>query len=157
MIQLFFFSFLFLVLLNGCQFNNEKEDLFEFKDSFVGDNSSIGSIINQLPSGEYVKGFKLETNDEPYGIIINYEGIEAEEIEKTYKETAIYNASFIFALVQNAEWVTFRFDHKEYKLKKEELQNWYGEELRNFTSEDELRKLTQEYLKDENKVNEFFK
>ena len=56
-------------------------------------------------------------------MILNYEGIEAEEIEKKDKETAIYNATFIFALVRNAEWVTFNFNNREYKVTKEELQD----------------------------------
>jgi len=60
-------------------------------------------------------------------------------------------------LVQNAEWVTFHFDNREYKVTKEELQDWYGKELSDFTSEDELRKITQKSLEDESKVNEFFK
>ena len=59
-------------------------------------------------------------------------------------------------MVQNAEWVTFNFDNREYKVTKEELQDWYGKELSDFTSEDELRKLTQEYIEDESKVNRVF-
>jgi hypothetical protein len=42
------------------------------------------------------------------------------------------------------------------KVTKEELQKWYGKELNHFTREDELRKLAQEYLEGESKVNEFF-
>ncbi|MER2057445.1 MAG: DUF4825 domain-containing protein [Niallia sp.] len=156
-IRIFFFSLLVLLFLNGCNSNDVNDDLFEFKDSFVGDNSGIGNIVNQLPSSEYFKGFELQTKEEPYGMILNYEGIKGEEIEKKYKETAIYNATFIFALVQNAEWITFYFDNNEYKITKEDLQNWYGKKLSDFTSEDELRKVTQEYLQDESKVNELFK
>ena len=156
-IRFFSLSLLIVLFLNGCNSNDAKEDLFEFKGSFVGDNSAVGRIVNQLPSGEYFNGFELKTQEEPYGMILNYEGIEADEIEKKDKETAIYNATFIFALVQNAEWITFRFDNREYKVTKEKLQNWYEKELSDYTSEDDLRKLTQEYLEDESKVSEFFK
>ncbi len=109
-----------------------------------------------MPSGEYFEGVELKTKEEPYGIILNYEGIEAEEIEKKYKETAIYNATFIFALVQNTEWITFKFDNQEYKVAKENLQDWYGKELSKFTSEVELREFTQEYIEDPNKVKQLF-
>ena len=156
-IRFYSLSLLILLFLNGCNSKDANEDLFEFKGSFVGDNNAIGSIVNQLPSGEYLNGFELKTKEEPYGMILNYEDIEAEEIEKKDKETALYNATFIFALVQNAEWVTFNFDNREYKVTKEELQDWYGKEWSDFTSEDELRKRTQEYLEDESKINEFFK
>jgi hypothetical protein len=155
-IKFFFFSLLILLFLNGCNSNNANEDLFQFKGSYVGDNNAVSHIVSLLPSGENLEGFELKTKEEPYGIIINYNGIEAEDIEKKYRETATYNATFIFALVQNAKWITFIFDDYEYKLTKEKLQGWYGKELSEFTSEEELRKLTQEYLEDEDKVNQFF-
>jgi hypothetical protein len=60
-------------------------------------------------------------------------------------------------LVQNAEWATFNFDNREYKVTKEELQDWYGKELSDITNEDELITLTKEYLEDEIKINEFLK
>jgi hypothetical protein len=56
---------LILLFLNGCNSNETNEDLFEFKGSFVGDNNAIGSIVNQLPSDEYLNGFELKTKEEP--------------------------------------------------------------------------------------------
>src|SRR4051794_19168157 len=135
MTKFFFFTMLILLFLNGCNSSNVNEGIFQFKGSYVGDSIAVVNIVNQLPSGEYFEGVELKTKEEPYGIILNYEGIEAEEIEKKYKETAIYNATFIFALVQNAEWITFKFDNQEYKVAKENLQDWYGKELSKFTSE----------------------
>jgi len=77
-IRFFSLSLLILLFLNGCNSNDANEDLFEFKGSFVGDNNAVGSIVNQLPSGEYLHGFELKTKEEPYGIILNYEDIEAD-------------------------------------------------------------------------------
>ncbi|WP_117149154.1 MULTISPECIES: DUF4825 domain-containing protein [Paraliobacillus] len=152
-LRFFFLSLLILLFLNGCNSNNANEDIFEFKGSYIGDNSAVGNIVKQLPNGEHFKDFELKTKEEPYGMILNYKGIEAEEIEKKYEETAIYNATFILALVQNAEWVTFNFEHQEHQLTKENLQDWYGKELSEYSSEDELKKLIQESLEDGNKVN----
>ena len=148
-----FFLLLVMVFLYGCNANNKNENIFQFKDSFVGDNSAVGNIANQLRSSENLEGFELKTKEEPYGIILNYDWVESEQ---NYKETAIFNATFLFALVQNADWVTFNFDNREYKITKGNLQEWYGKELSEFKNEDELRELTQEYLKDENKVNQLF-
>lgn len=153
----FFFSLLILLFLNGCNSSNGNEDIFQFKDSYVGDNNAVGSIVRQLPSGEYLNGFELKTKEEPYGIILNYTDIDVEEIEKSDKETAIYNATFIFTLVKNAKWVTFHFDDQEYKITKEDLESWYGKKLGEYTSEEDLTKLTQNYLEDESKMNQFFK
>lgn len=156
-IRFFSTSIVILLFLNGCNSTNTNVDIFELKGSYVGDNSAVGTIISQLPNGENLKDFELKTKEEPYGIILNYEEIEAEEIEKKYKETAIYNATFLFALVQNAEWIRFNFEHQDYQLTRENIQSWYGEELSAYSSEDKLRKLSGEYLADEDKVNDLLK
>ncbi len=145
------FSLVLLLFLNGCNADSENQDLFQYKDSFVGDNSAVGNIVKQLQRGEHLAGFELKTKEKPYGIILNYDWSESENINK---ETAIYNATFIFALVQNADWVTFNFDNQEYTITKKDLQEWYGKELSEFKTEDELRQLIEEFLKNTNKVNQ---
>ncbi|MFZ0445840.1 MAG: DUF4825 domain-containing protein, partial [Bacillus sp. (in: firmicutes)] len=106
MIKLLFFSLLVLLLLSGCNSNdrNINNDIFQFKESFVGDNSAVGNIVNQLPGAEQLNGFKLKTNEAPYGIILNYDWTESEQ---EYKETVTYNVIFLFTLVQNVDWITF--------------------------------------------------
>ncbi|MBK5480959.1 hypothetical protein JFV29_03270 [Peribacillus sp. TH16] len=47
--KFFFFSLLILLFLNGCNSNNVNEDIFQFKDSYVGDNGAVGNIVMQLP------------------------------------------------------------------------------------------------------------
>lgn len=144
MIKFLLFSLMVLLFLSGCNANNESQDIFQYKDSFVGDNSAVGNIVNQLQSGEHLVGFELKTKEKPYGIILNYDWPES---ENTHKETAIYNATFLFALVQNVDWITFNFDNQEYTITKEKLQESYGVELSEFKNEDELRKFTEEFLK----------
>lgn len=158
-------SLFFLVLLPlfivGCysrDVNNDK-DLFEFKDSYVGDNAAIGKITNSLPSpeGEVVNGIELKTTEEPYGIIINYTPTKPmENAEKKYEETALDNATFIFALVKNADWIQFNFVEQEYTVTRENLQSWYGRDLREFSSQDELSEFAHEYLRDKERVKNFF-
>ncbi|MFZ0443608.1 MAG: DUF4825 domain-containing protein [Bacillus sp. (in: firmicutes)] len=152
MIKFMFFTLLVLPLLSGCNSNNRNinNDIFQYKGSFVGDNSAIGNIANQLPEAEQLNDFELKTNEEPYGIILNYDWTESEQ---EYKETVIYNGTFLFTLVQNVDWIIFNSEIDEYTITKENLQAWYGKELSEVQKEDELRELIQEYLDDENKVN----
>ncbi len=146
-------SLLVIIIVSGCNTNNGKEDIFKFKDSFVGDNSAVGNIVSQLQGAENFKEFELKTKEKPYGIILNYDWSDSEQ---NYKRTAIYNATFLFALVQNADWITFNFDNREYKITKENLQNWYGENFSELKSEDELKTLAQRFLEDGDKVNQLF-
>lgn len=141
---------LFLSGCNSSDTNVDNDDIFQFKDSFVGDNSAVGNIANQLPGAEHLNGFELKTNEEPYGINLYYDWIESLQ---EYKETVIYNATFLFALVQNVDWITFYFENHEYTITKEKLQAWYGKELSEVQNEDELRSLIQEHIEDGNIFN----
>ena len=55
-------SFLLLAILivSGCNTKNGEEDIFKFKDSYVGDNSAIGNIVNQLQGAEHFKALNLK-------------------------------------------------------------------------------------------------
>lgn len=148
-----FSAFLLLAILvvSGCSTKNE-EDIFKFKDSSVGDNSAIGNIVNHLQKADHFKDFELKTKNEPYGMILNYDLLD----EGNYKKIAIHNATFIFALVQNVDWITFNFEDQEYKITRESLQDWYGENLSELESESETEELIQKYLKDDDKIKQLF-
>lgn len=158
--RLFFFSCLILLFLNGCNSNEVIEnDMFKFKNSYVGDSGAVGNITRELPNptGEQLTGLELKTTEEPYGIILNYNAVENnEEIETNYKELVLYNATFILSLVQNADWVKFNFVEQKYIVNREELQSFYGKDIREFNNEDELRMFIQENLEDETRVNQFY-
>lgn len=157
------FSFLILatLLLNGCNQTkvNDDEDIFTFKESYVGDAGAVGNITRRLPNpnGEQLSGLELKTTEEPYGIILNYTDVEkSEDIETNYRELVLYNATFILALVKNADWVTFNFVEQEFKVTREALQSFYGRDIKQFNNEEELSNFIQENLEDENKVIHFF-
>ena len=136
-----FSSFLLLVILiiSGCNTKNGEEDnIFKYKDSYVGDASAVGNSASRLQGAEHYKGFELKTAEKPYGIILNYDWSDSEQ---NYKKTAIYNATFLFALIKNADWIMFNFDDQEYKITKENLQNWYGKDLSELKNEDEQKNL----------------
>ncbi|ARD46981.1 DUF4825 domain-containing protein [Sporosarcina sp. P37] len=148
-------SFLLLAILfiSGCNTRSADEDVFIFKGSYVGDNSAVGNIVNHLRFAGHFKEFELKTKEEPYGIVLNYDEAETEQHNK---ETAIYNATFLFALIQNADWIICNFDGEEYKITKEDLQSWYGEDFSAFESEDELKTFIQKHLDDKDKLNQIF-
>lgn len=145
-------SLLLMLFLNGCNVKDANDDIFKYKNSYVGDHNAVIHITNQLLSSEHLKGHELKTKEEPYGIILNYEEYESEH---QYKEIVIYNATFLFALVQNVDWITFSFEYNEYKVTKQDLQDWYGKVLSEFNNEEELDHFVQKQLEDEKNVNYF--
>lgn len=152
------FSMLLMLILSGCSSNASlKEDIFQYKGSYVGDNSAVGNIVNSLPHNKELKQISLQTKKEPYGVTLDYKGINSTMVEKELKETAIFNSTFIFALIKNADWITFRFPDHEYTVTKENLQKWYGKKFDGITNEKDLKKFINDHLKNEREVNQLFK
>ncbi|AIY04558.1 hypothetical protein Plano_0593 [Planococcus sp. PAMC 21323] len=140
-----------LALLSGC--NSEADgpytDLFKYKDSYVGDNSAVVNTVIQLQGADYFRGVELQTKQEPYGIIVDYDWSEsAIDIE----ETVITNTSYLFTLIKNVDWVSLKFETvdglEEFQLTREELEGWYKVNLSEINSEEKLNELIQVQLED---------
>lgn len=157
MIKFLLLSLLVMIFISGCNSssNNPNGDLFQYKGSYVGDNSAVVNTVNHLQGAKHFNGLELKTKEEPYGIIIKYDWSEAESNDK---KAVIYNATYLFALIQNVDWITFNFEMvdgmEEYKIKRGNLQAWYGIDLSRIDNEDKLKELIQEFIQDEKKVNE---
>ena len=153
MLKLLSCSLLVISVASGCNTKTIEEDVFQYKNAYVGDNSAVINIVNHSMQSDKFRGLELKTKEAPYGIILNYDGSES---EKNDKKTVIYNATYLFALIQNAEWITFNFDHQEYKITRKALIEWYGEDFSKLQSEKELKTLIQNNWDDEYRVNQLF-
>lgn len=140
-------------LLNGCSNPKNNNGLFQYKGAYVGDASNIGRILNKLPVTGYSKDFELKTQQEPFGIVLNYEGSESPSEQK---EIIVYTATYLFTLVQNVDWIQYNFNGQKYKITKKELQNWYGKDLNTLNNEVQLNTMISSYLKDKNKLDILF-
>lgn len=131
------------------------KQLLEYKDFYIGDNSAVGNIINNLPANIYVSGFKLQTTTQPYEISVNYKTfnnvhIKFEEDESysliTLSDVMIKNAMIILSLSKNTEIVDFNIsDGTTITYKKSELIDSYKDSYG-----DNLEKITQDKLSLEN-------
>lgn len=85
--------------------------LFNLKDTYTGDNSGVGAIIQTLQYNDLqIKSFGLLTENQPYGITVNYEVENRakqpfnEDIEVAWNK----NAAIMFSLIPNADELYFR-------------------------------------------------
>ncbi len=150
--------------LIGCGINSERKskenvknsskvetyDLIKYKGAYVGDNSSVGSIIKNLPANEYSAGFTLQTTKEPYEIIVNYktnENLEEENYNKFWKDKKVEellekNAVVLLYLIPNAEIIKFNVENigeESYKYDRKNLEQKY-ENLKNlFKDNDSIK------------------
>lgn len=153
LIPYFILLSILLVSLTGCKSNNNSiNDIFQYKDSYIGDNSAVGNIINELPGSKAFKQSSLQTKEKPYGMVIQYG-----DVTGNIKEIYINNATYIFALVKNADWITIDFPNEKDTLTRQQIQQWYGKDLSKITNEKDLKRLIQTNVNDKNKVSELFK
>ena len=154
-IPIFYISMLLvLIVLSGCSQNaDSKADIFQYKNSYVGDNSAVGNIVNQLNHSNELKQISLHTKEQPYGITLEYNDITAKNADKEMKKTIIANATYLFALIQNVDWVTFKFSTNEFTVTKTEVQHWYNNNLDGLENEEDLKNLIKGYLNSEDSVN----
>ncbi|MBD7912800.1 MULTISPECIES: DUF4825 domain-containing protein [Clostridium] len=117
------------------------EDLDDYKDTCVGNNSAIGDILQKLPANIYNDGFSLKTEKEPYGIMVNYDAnhsLGREDYndfwsDKNPSEFLEKNAVVLLALIKNVEEIEFKVKNIEgevYKYNRKELEKKYGEDLK---------------------------
>ncbi|MBD8034078.1 DUF4825 domain-containing protein [Solibacillus merdavium] len=154
-IRIFYISMLLVLnVLSGCSQNaDSKADIFQYKNSYVGDNSAVGNIVNQLNHSNELKQISLHTKEQPYGITLEYNDITAKNADKEMKKTIIANATYLFALIQNVDWVTFKFSTNEFTVTKTEVQHWYNNNLDGLENEEDLKNLIKGYLNSEDSVN----
>lgn len=132
----------------------EEPDLFEYEGAAVGNNSAVLNTLNRLPGAEHFTGFELETKQLPYGVTASYDW---EKATLSDKETAAHNATYLFTLIDNVEWVQFDFDTgadvEQYQLTREQLQAWYEVDLTEIDEQEKLEELLEQYLDEDQKID----
>ncbi len=108
-------------------FNRDKsgiDNIINYKNKYIGNNSNIGNLISNLPLSEY--GYVFEIDSKNCGLIINYNTTDWYYNENQYINKAlIYNSISIFMLIDNVNYITFNFSGGTYKVEKDVIQNNY--------------------------------
>ncbi|MEA1853491.1 DUF4825 domain-containing protein [Cytobacillus sp. FSL W7-1323] len=128
----FFILLLPFFLLFGCQ-GAEEEELFRYKGAYIGDNSAVGNILNE--TADSIDYFELKTEQEPYGFEVFYH--EVNDGEALMKK----QATVLFSLVRNVEWISFHVNGSETKVTRDEVNNWYEKDIAGVGSQKELEQL----------------
>lgn len=120
------------------------DELFKYKNSYVGDNSAIGNIISNLPANTYIYEFSLKTDQKPYGVVIKYNSNREENIDNYDKfwrsqkpeQLLEKNAIILFSLVPNVDIIEFNvagLAEETYKYDRVELEGKYNRDLETLT------------------------
>lgn len=136
----------------GASPSHASTKIFQYKGSYIGDNSADMNVVMQLPQGKLFKSFSLETKKKPYGMTLNYS-----DVQSPIKPLVVHNATYMFTLIKNASWVKFVFPNEKYTLTRKQMQQWYGKDLRSITNQKALDKLIKANVKNKSKVDQLFK
>lgn len=127
---------IFLTLVIGCSRLSEEFDWSDYKGTYVGNNSAVGSILNELPAHEYLENFSLKTNQPPYEMTIRYKNFQQTEVEIDREEESVVsaktalkgNAILLFALIENVDCIHFNLQNQEEtSFNREELTEEFGD------------------------------
>lgn len=137
--------------VTGAISSHASTNIFQYKGSYIGNNSAVMNVAHQLPQSKSFKTLSLQTKKKPYGMTLNYG-----DVHGSIKHLVVNNATYMFALIKNAEWIRFVFPNGKYTLTRKQLQQWYGKDLGKITKKKEIKKLIQTNLNNNSKVKQLF-
>ena len=108
-------------------FNRDKsgiENIIQYKNQYVGNNSNDSHLIDNLPLAEY--GYVFEIDSKNLGLTIDYHITDWYVNESHYLEKSLlYNSVSIFALIDNVEQITFNFSGNAYTVSRKQIDEMY--------------------------------
>lgn len=146
-----------MMILGGCGTAATQPNLFDQKGTYLGDNSNVRNIVQQLPHGDQLKKMELVTKEKPYQLTLRYDGYTEGQVEQKSNRTAIYNATALFTLILNVDQVNMTIEDNSYHFTKQQLRDWYGKDFTAYENEKALKAFTKPYIEDERKVKEIIK
>ncbi len=100
------------------------ENIIQFKNKYIGNNSNISHLIDNLPLSEY--GYVFEIDSENLELTIDYHVTDWYINENHYLEKSLlYNSVSIFALIDNVEQITFNFSGNTYVVSRKQINELY--------------------------------
>ncbi|TCI23496.1 DUF4825 domain-containing protein [Exiguobacterium sp. SL-10] len=143
-----------LIVLAGCG-DTQQPRAFQYKGSYVGDNSAVAGIAQTLPMHDCYKSIELQTKKRPYGLTVRYDDPELERIEQ--ERLAIRNAATYFTLVQNTEIVRFAFPNRTYSFSRPEMEAWLDIDFSTIKWEKDLNEHLDEKISNKEQTEAYFK
>jgi len=123
------------LILTACQSPTNEANFFQtYRNSYVGDNSAVGNIIHNLDWNNQLENIELSTSQEPFGIQLNVK-------EMPPSKLLVENASYLFALVPNTEWLRFSNSEEKFQIVRSNLESWLGVKLTEISSQEDLQNL----------------
>lgn len=130
------------------------EKVLQFENLYMGNAGNNMNLVGHLPLSDVPRFFQQDPDE--FTFTVNYE-MSVKEIGMERVEKAIlYNATAIFALIENMEIVKFSFAEQSYTVTRERVNNWFGEDVVSFKNEKVFREKVQQPIIAREHLDEWF-
>lgn len=123
-------------------YNNIKK----YKNPYIGNNSNISNLLNNLPLNEFGYVFKIDSKN--LELTINYNTTDWYNNDMYIEKSLIYNSVSIFSLIDNVQTIQYNFSGSSYTVTRKTVKESYP----HFELVKENEKNFDQYL--ENKMND---
>lgn len=138
-------------------FNRDKsgiDNISKYQNKYIGNNSNIGNLINNLPLSEYGYVFEIDSNN--LGLTIDYHITDWYINDDLYmQKSLIYNSVSIFSLIENVEYIEFNFSGSSYKITRKAIEDNYPNYSEIVQNENINKEKFNQYLENKMNDNEF--
>ncbi|KGR91324.1 hypothetical protein CD30_06790 [Ureibacillus massiliensis 4400831 = CIP 108448 = CCUG 49529] len=112
----------------------ESLNLFKLKGTYIGDNSALSEIVSTVVGEQGYEYIELQTKNEPYGLIVHTTPATIEQLQ-------LKLALYVFALVQNADYVQFEMNGQHEVIQKSDLEKEYQIDFKSIQDEETLNSI----------------
>ena len=130
---------------------HDLKSVLKYNSKYMGDSSNLVNLFHTLPLNNIPMSFELF----PDKLIaqVNYKDSIENISEDTAREVLIYNSTVAFALIDNLKEINYNFTGRAYKVKRVDVEKWYGTGLQGLLNENEWKSKVQDKLKGSDYVN----
>lgn len=140
-------------------FNRDKsgiDNISKYQNKYIGNNSNIGNLINNLPLSEYGYVFEIDSNKNNLGLTIDYHITDWYINDDLYmQKSLIYNSVSIFSLIENVEYIEFNFSGSSYKITRKAIEDNYPNYSEIVQNENINKEKFNQYIENKMNDNEF--
>jgi len=109
------------------------EKVLQFENLYMGNAGNNMNLVNHLPLCDVPRMFEQEPDE--FIFTVNYEMSVKEIGRKRVEKAVLYNATAIFALIENMDIVEFAFVDQTFTVTRGRVNNWFGEDVASFKNE----------------------
>ncbi|WP_084170995.1 DUF4825 domain-containing protein [Desulfofalx alkaliphila] len=118
----------------------EANVLLKYKSPYIGNASNVSNLLSTLPLGEYKQGIALDTEEEPYGLNVNYHITELPYIDRDYINKYFRtNSVVLFSLIDNLDVIGYKVKVEDkdyhYQYTRDSLQGNFEQDLREYSKD----------------------